>query len=217
MLNNIFYSETLLNPFNHPDYFNVSDLFTVKDLFNARVHLGHREGSMHKNMTPFIFGSRLSHLVIDLDQTAELLRQALNFVAQVAYKDGIILFITRDAPTAHLVDRTAKEIGEFSHTRSWEEGIFTNSDMAFKIATRLPDLCIFLNTLENDLRQHRGIVSAAKMCIPTVAIVDTNSNPNLVTYPIPGNDDSECAIKLYCDLFKKAIFRGKAARSKSKQ
>merc|ERR1712168_1135359 len=58
------------------DFFQVSNSFSVEDLFNARVHLGHKEGSLDPHMNPFIFGSRLGHLILDLDQTAEHLRTA---------------------------------------------------------------------------------------------------------------------------------------------
>ena len=53
---------------------------------------------------------------------------------------------------------------------------------------------------------------AAKMCIPTIGIVDSNSNPQLISYPVPGNDDSPSAIQLYCELFRDAILVGKAKR-----
>ena len=44
-----------------------------------------------------------------------------------------------------------------------------------------------------------------KLKIPIVAIVDTNSDPIGITYPIPGNDDARRAINLYCELVKKTI------------
>lgn len=58
------------------------------------------------------------------------------------------------------------------------------------------------------------MTDAAKMCIPTIGIVDSNSNPNLITYPVPGNDDSASSIELYCNLFRDAILLGKERRSK---
>ena len=169
---------------------------------------------MDDRMRPFIFGKRLGHLIIDLDQTAELLRQALNFTAHIAFRNGIILFVSRYPQATYLVDKTAKECGEYSYTRRWRGGIFTNSEKEFGAVTRLPDLCILLSTFNNVLIEHAAITNSAKMCIPTVGIVDTNSNPNLITYPVPGNDDSICAIELYCKLFKEAILRGKEARAK---
>ncbi|XP_043680086.1 28S ribosomal protein S2, mitochondrial [Vespula pensylvanica] len=201
-----------VNPLEHPDFFQVHNLFTVKDLFNEMVHYGHKEGTLHDNMRPFIFGSRLGHLIIDLNQTAELLRQALNFTAHIALQGGLILFISKNPPTTYIIEKTAMNCQEYALTRTWRPGTFTDSTKIFRLETRLPDLCIFLHTLDNVLTPHPAIIQAAKMCIPTIGIVDTNCNPNLITYPVPGNDDTPCAIELYCKLFCEAILRGKTAR-----
>ncbi|XP_023083369.1 28S ribosomal protein S2, mitochondrial isoform X3 [Piliocolobus tephrosceles] len=77
---------------------------------------------------------------------------------------------------------------------------------------RLPDLIIFLHTLNNIFEPHVAVRDAAKMNIPTVGIVDTNCNPCLITYPVPGNDDSPPAVHLYCRLFQTAITRAKEKR-----
>lgn len=204
--------DNLINPLHHPDFFKVHDLFTVEDLFNAKVHLGHKEGSLNDHMRPYIFGSRLGHLIIDLDQTAHLLRQALNIAAHIAFRDGIILFIAKRPQVSYLVEQTAKDCGEFAHTRQWKLGTFTNSEREFGTVTRLPDLCIFLDTMDSVAHQHVAVVHAAKMSIPVIGIVDTNCNPCLITYPVPGNDDTPCATELYCKLFQKAIMRGKDCR-----
>lgn len=87
--------QILKESLKHPDYFQVAQLFTVEDLFRARVHLGHVEGTCDPHMKQFIFGSRLGHHIIDLDQTAAHLRQALNVAAHIAFREGIILFIGR--------------------------------------------------------------------------------------------------------------------------
>ncbi|XP_055588686.1 28S ribosomal protein S2, mitochondrial [Uranotaenia lowii] len=193
----------------HPDYFGVHRLFTVEDLFKAKVHLGHKDGTLHGNMKNYLYGSRLGHCVIDLDKTAEHLRLALNVTAHIAYRGGIILFFNRTAQNGHIVERTAMECGEYSHTRHWRGGVFTNANVQFGAVTRLPDLCIFLNTQNNILEMHTAVRDTAKMAIPTIGIVDTNCNPNLITYPVPGNDDTPSAIELYCKLFKEAILLGK--------
>lgn len=196
----------------HPDFFKVANLFTVEDLFKARVHLGHKDGSFHSRMTPFIFGSRLGHLIIDLDQTAEHLRQALNFTAHIAFRGGIILFVCRTPQHQFLIENFAQESGEYAHTRFWQGGVLTNSTIQFGCVTRLPDLLIFFNTLDTVLQQHVAVRDAAKMLIPTVGVVDTNCDPSLISYPVPGNDDTTSSIHLYCDLFKSAILRGKEKR-----
>lgn len=201
-----------IDPLNHPDFFHVYDMFTVKDLFDARVHFGHKEGSLNEYMKPFLFGSRLGYLIFDLDQTAELLRQALNFTAHIASRNGVILFIAKNPQISYLVETTAKECQEYAHTRRWKRGTFTNATHEFGSITRLPDLCIFLNTMHSVVEQHMAVNHAAKMCIPTIGIVDTNCDPRLITYPVPGNDDTFYSIELYCKLFKKAIMRGKKYR-----
>ena len=61
--------------------------------------------------------ARMDMCVIDLDQTASLLRQALNFTAHVAYKGGIIMFVCRQPSLVHMTDRAAMDCGEFSYTR----------------------------------------------------------------------------------------------------
>lgn len=87
--------QVLKESLKHPDYFQVAQLFTVEDLFQARVHMGHVEGTCDPHMKQFIFGSRLGHHIIDLDQTAAHLRQALNVIAHIAFREGIILFVGR--------------------------------------------------------------------------------------------------------------------------
>lgn len=85
----------LVDPLKHPDYFGVKNLFTIKDLFDARVHFGHKEGTLNQHMTPYILGSRLGVLIIDLEQTAKRLREALNVTAHIAFRGGIVLFVNR--------------------------------------------------------------------------------------------------------------------------
>ena len=69
-----------------------------------------------------------------------------------------------------------------------------------------------MSTLDTVLAQHKAVPDAAKMLIPTIGIVDSNCEPNLITYPIPGNDDSLCAVAFYLKVFKEAILRGKNKR-----
>lgn len=181
-------------------------------MFDARVHYGHKEGSFDNRMLPYVYGSRLGHVIFDLDKTAEYLRLALNVTAHIAYRGGIILFFLRGAQNAHIVEKTALECGEYAYTRRWRGGVFTNADTQFGAVTRLPDLCVFFSTLNDVLMQHYAVRDAAKMSIASVGIVDSNCNPNLVTYPVPGNDDSPASIELYCKLFKSAVLRGKEKR-----
>ena len=57
-----------------------------------------------------------------------------------------------------------------------------------------------------------AVKEAAQANVPSIGIVDSDCNPNLIMYPIPGNDDSPSAVELYCNLFKKAVLRAKEVR-----
>ncbi|KAL4617445.1 28S ribosomal protein S2, mitochondrial [Arapaima gigas] len=206
-------SDTVLTePLKHPDFFHLSELFSLKDLFEARIHLGHKKTCRHRLMEPYLFGCRLEQDIIDLDQTMELLQQALNFTAHVAYRGGVILFVSRRRQFCHLVECTAQDCGEYAHTRYWQGGLLTNAPIKYGPGVHLPDVIIFLSTLNNVFQQHVAIRDAAKMNIPTIGVVDSNCNPSLVTFPIPGNDDSPSAMDLYCKLFKMTINRAKDKR-----
>ena len=50
-----------------------------------------------------------------------------------------------------------------------------------------------------------AVAEARKLSIPIVAILDTNSDPTDILFPIPGNDDARRSINLYCDLLKSTI------------
>jgi small subunit ribosomal protein S2 len=68
----------------------------------------------------------------------------------------------------------------------------------------LPDLVIVIDTI----REAIAVKEAMKLGIPVVAVVDSNSDPDGITYPVPGNDDATKAIELYCNLFASAVLEG---------
>lgn len=70
-----------------------------------------------------------------------------------------------------------------------------------------PDLLFIVDTNKEDI----AVKEAKVLGIPIVAIVDSNSNPDDIDFPIPGNDDASRAIKLYCDLVSEAVLRGMQA------
>ena len=85
--------------------------------------------------------------------------------------------------------------------------------MQFDGEIRMPDVIIFMHTKDGiKYDDHEAIRDAAKMSISTVGIVDSDCDPNIISYPIPGNDDSVVSQKLYLKLFKEAILLGKKKR-----
>ena len=71
----------------------------------------------------------------------------------------------------------------------------------------IPDLMFVIDTNKEAI----AIQEARKLNIPVVAILDTNSDPDGVAYPVPGNDDAARALQLYCDLIADSVLDGLAA------
>ena len=69
---------------------------------------------------------------------------------------------------------------------------------------RLPDILFVIDTNKDAL----SIAEANKLGIPVIAVIDSNSSPTGIDYPIPGNDDATRAITFYCDLMARAALDG---------
>lgn len=76
-----------------------------------------------------------------------------------------------------------------------------------KDMNRLPDALFVIDIGHEDI----AIKEAKKLGIPVIAVVDTNYNPELVDYAIPGNDDAIRAVQLYARAAADAVLEGKAA------
>ena len=68
----------------------------------------------------------------------------------------------------------------------------------------LPDMLFVIDTIKDSI----AISEAKTLNIPVVAVLDTNSNPDGIDYPIPGNDDALRAVTLYCNLVSESIIDG---------
>jgi small subunit ribosomal protein S2 len=68
----------------------------------------------------------------------------------------------------------------------------------------LPDLIFVIDTNKESI----AISEARKLGIPVAAILDSNCDPDGITFPIPGNDDALRAITMYCDLVARAVLDG---------
>jgi len=72
-----------------------------------------------------------------------------------------------------------------------------------------PDILFIIDTNKEGI----AVAEARKLGIPVAAVVDSNSDPAHITYPIPGNDDATRAIALYCDLVSDAVLDGLQAEA----
>ncbi|PAV79879.1 hypothetical protein WR25_22324 [Diploscapter pachys] len=202
----------LLKPYvsemlNQEDYFKLHRLVRVDEMFEARLHYGHKIGTLNENMKWALYGERLGVCIFDLDIAKVYLQRALDFIAHVSYRGGLILFISTHRDTMFEVEKTAQEANQYSHVRPWLEGSFTNlKNLLGDTPVRLPDLVIFMTTISSLGKTHPAVIECAKMAIPTVAVVDSNSDPAYHTYLVPANDDSLPSVRYLLRMFKEAMF-----------
>ena len=89
---------------------------------------------------------------------------------------------------------TKKEILKFSKEKEkLQRSLGGISEMK-----KTPDLIFIIDTNIESL----AVAEAKKLGIPIIAILDTNSDPTGINYPVPGNDDARRSISLYCELLK---------------
>lgn len=217
----------------HEDVFSPPTIrdTSVATLLASGAHLGHITSRVRANCLPFIYGERDGIHIIDLDQTLTYLRRAAAVVEGVAQQGGIILFVgTRDGQERSVEVAANRAGGYYVHTR-WAPGTLTNAtnmsntwerlevDMgdnptSRNLGTHLkstivkPDLAVILNPIENRPMLNECLTAR----VPTIGLVDTDSEPSLLTYPIPGNDDSLRTCDLVLGVLSNAAKRGREAR-----
>ena len=216
---------------------------TIKQLLEAGVHLGHKTLRWNPKMRNFIFGKKNSIHIIDLIQTLELTKGALNEIHKCISSGGRILFVSTKKQASEAISNLAKETSQFYVNHRWLGGMLTNwgtisnSIKRYKNLTedlkketkgftkkeilklngerdklerslggiadmkKIPDMIFIIDTNTEIL----AVKEAIKLKIPIVAVVDTNSDPTGINFPIPGNDDARRSINLYCDLVKLTI------------
>ncbi|KAL7420489.1 hypothetical protein Q5752_004439 [Cryptotrichosporon argae] len=165
---------------------------TLSTLLASGAALGHAPALLAPPYVPYIYGNRAGLSIIDLEQTLPLLRRAAQLVRDVVKNDGVVLFVGTRAAHAKIVRKAAQRLGDNGYAvGEWMPGTLTNSETYFGMDPvekrySLPDLVVLLNPSEN--------LGAIRECtarnVPTVGIVDTDTDPRVVTYPIPANMES---------------------------
>ena len=191
----------------------------------------------------------VSQRIIDLTQTLELTKVALEKIHEVISNNGKILFVSTKKQASEAIAEVAKETDQYFVNYRWLGGMLTNwgtiSNSIRKLKQlelnlvsenrgftkkellkmsvkkdklqrslggiaemkKVPDLVFIIDTNYESL----AIQESVKLGIPIVAILDSNSNPDGIDYPIPGNDDARRAIDLYCNLIKETIISAKSS------
>ena len=215
----------------------------IKQLLEAGVHLGHKTLRWNPKMKKYIFGEKNSIHIIDLTQTVEFIKSALDQVHKVISNGGKILVVSTKKQASEQISELAKETNQFYVNYRWLGGMLTNWNTIQNSIKRLkkledqlskenlgftkkeiikfgkekeklqrslggisemkkiPELIFIIDTNIESL----AVAEAKKLGIPIIAVLDTNSDPTGIDYPIPGNDDARRSINLYCELLKKTI------------
>ena len=224
---------------------------TIQQLLEAGVHLGHKTLRWNPKMKKYIFGKRDSIHIIDLTQTLELTKIALEKVYNTIANNGKILFVSTKKQASEAIAEVAKETDQYFVNYRWLGGMLTNwgtisnsikklkkleTDLVaenrgftkkelLKMSVKkdklqrslggisemkkIPDLVFVIDTNYESL----AIQESSKLGIPIIAILDSNSDPDGIDYPIPGNDDARRSIDLYCSLIKETIIAAKKVSS----
>jgi small subunit ribosomal protein S2 len=220
---------------------------TIQQLLEAGVHLGHKTLRWNPKMKKYIFGKRDSIHIMDLTQTLELTKVALEKIYSTIANNGKILFVSTKKQASEAIAEVAKETDQYFVNYRWLGGMLTNwgtisgsikkmkkyeADLVaenrgftkkelLKMSVKkdklerslggiaemkkTPDLVFIIDTNYESL----AIAESVKLGIPIIAILDSNSNPDNIDYPIPGNDDARRSIDLYCNLIKETINNAK--------
>ena len=196
---------------------------SMRQLLEAGVHFGHQTQRWNPNIAPFIYGSRNNIHIIDLTQTVPLFHQALLAVAEAArscaqyyvnhrWLGGTLtnwrtisnsirrLKSLEEMLAGETQGLTKKELLQLTREKDkLERALGGIKDMGAP-----PDLMFVIDTNKESI----AIAEARKLNMPIVAVVDSNSDPEGISHPIPGNDDAGRAITLYCDLIARAAIDG---------
>jgi small subunit ribosomal protein S2 len=254
----------------------------VKDLIEAGVHFGHRASRWNPKMRPYIYGKRNLIHIIDLRETVRGLLRAYRFLAQVASRGSLILFVGTKRQAKEAIEREAARCGMPYVSERWLGGTLTNyrtirdrlkrlqelesmwlangespgkvnlptymrsmlnesGKLEFSkspetaairgyskkmVATlnreltkisrnlqgiremnRLPDAIVVVDPHREEI----AVKEAQRMGVTTVALIDTDSDPDMVDLAIPGNDDSIRSIELMLAKLADAVLQGRAA------
>lgn len=112
----------------------------LAEMLEKGVHFGHQISKRHPKMQGYIHTSRNRIAIIDLEQTAVKLKEALSFVEQTASMGGVILFVSSKRQAKGLIREAAKSCGMPYINSRWLGGTFTNFSNIIKLAKKLKDL-----------------------------------------------------------------------------
>ncbi len=202
--------------------------FTMRQLLEAGVHFGHHTRRWNPKMKPYLFGVRNGVHIIDLSNGGRVLfvgtkAAAAERIADAAKRCGqyyvnhrwlggmITNWQTISASIKRLRELDERLKGDVIGLTKKEQLDLTRerdklerSLGGIKEMGGTPDMLFIIDTNKEAI----AVQEARKRGIPIVAVLDSNSDPDGIDFPIPGNDDAIRAVSLYCDLMSGAVLDG---------
>jgi len=198
---------------------------TIRELLEAGVHFGHQTRRWDPKMKKFIFMERNGIYIIDLQKTAKEIEKACHIVQEVAKKGAPVLFVGTKKQAKEVVREQAERCGMFYVVERWLGGTLTNFQTIRQSIKRLDDLdkmsadgtydllmkkeVLQLEKQRSKLQRILGGIRAMPRLPGLLFVVDTNCNPDVIDYPIPGNDDAIRSITLITQLIGDAVLAGR--------
>jgi small subunit ribosomal protein S2 len=182
---------------------------SMKLLLEAGVHFGHQTRKWNPKMKPYIFGARNGIYIIDLQNTAELLKEAYGFIVRTVSEGGAVLFVGTKKQAQDSIVEEAERCGMFHVCRMEKElAKLERSLGGIKDMDELPSALYIVDTRKERIAVNEG----KKLGIPIVAVVDSNGDPEDIDYVIPGNDDAIRSIRLLTSIIADACTEGHKER-----
>ena len=101
-------------------------LVTLGELLDAGVHFGHQSSRWNPKMFPYIYMERNNIHILDLVQSAQLLKQANSYLKSAAEQKKTFLFIGTKCQASTLIAQEAKRCNSYYVNRRWLGGMLTN-------------------------------------------------------------------------------------------
>jgi len=223
--------------------------FNLDEMTAAGLQFGHKTSKVHPKMQQYISGARNAIHIVDVEKSAQKLKEALIFIKQVVSDGKTILFIGTKIQVKALVKEIAMECGFPYVNERWLGGTFTNFEIikkrvayfndlidkkqkgelekytkkerlqidrkledlekkfgGIKVMDKLPNI-IFVLDIKKDLI---AVKEAKAKGIKVVGISDTNTNPELLDYAIPANDDAVSSAKYILEKVKEVVLANKS-------
>ena len=110
------------------------------EMLKSGVHFGHQSSKRHPKMSPYIYTVRNQVHIIDLEQTAQKLKEALDFITKTAAAGGAVLFVSSKRQAKTVIEKYAKECAMPYINSRWLGGTLTNFGNIIKLTKKLKEL-----------------------------------------------------------------------------